>query len=238
MDANSPSLSVAVVQAYVDGGNLKAALTRDGIPSFETVHFISYTEGKLRLLICGDCPSCDAPFLRNICNQKYCNAALGVMKRSIPAVQKVTPVFTHDDDFFEIVRRFGYTINLPIVPNESKTMHEISIIMLDYHPSIEAYSKILSRRGNDKVPISSDETTTWDTMIETYNAVWLIDDTAKAIDVDGDIAEGLDIIHEDFQQPPYMVEMNEDGAPAPMLMSYNPEFFNYVQYMSIVTSSN
>ena len=54
MDANSPSLSVAVVQAYVDGGNLKAALTRDGIPSFETVHFISYTEGKLRLLICGD----------------------------------------------------------------------------------------------------------------------------------------------------------------------------------------
>ena len=160
------------------------------------------------------------------------------MKRAIPAVWKITPVFTHDNDFFEIVRRFRYTINLPVVPNESKPMHEISNIMLDYHPSIEAHCKILSRRGHDKVAISSDKITTWDAMIETYNAVWLIDGSARAIDVDGEIAEGLDMLNEEFRQPPYMVEMNENGAPAPMLMSYNPEFFYYVQYMSIDTSSN
>ena len=117
-------------------------------------------------------------------------------------------------------------------------MHIISKIMLDFHPLIESYSKILSRRGDDTAAIQSDELTTWDQMIETYNAVWLIDSSAKAIDLDGQIAEGTDILSEQFHQPPYMVEMNQDGAPAPMLMSYNPEFFYFMQYMSIDTSAS
>ena len=92
-----------VVRDYVELGNLVATLRSEGCPSFPAIRFVSYHDNVVRILTCGDCPGCDAPWLRNICNKIFCNRATEVMARAIPAVKEVRPVYTFDDDFANIV---------------------------------------------------------------------------------------------------------------------------------------
>ena len=75
-----------ITRSYVDGGNLHAAMFAVDTTCFPTIKFVSFENGRLRLLVCGDYPGGDAPWLWNICNKKFCDSARDVTERAIPVV--------------------------------------------------------------------------------------------------------------------------------------------------------
>ena len=72
--------------------------------------------------------------------QKYCSHATDVIHRAIPVVTEVRPVFTHNEDFPNIVWLFGYSIRFPIQPDVNIQMNSILKMMLDYHPMVESFT--------------------------------------------------------------------------------------------------
>ena len=63
--------------------------------------------------------------------------------------------------------------------------------------------------------------------------IWMLDHTLKICDNDGKVAIGWDILETDFQLPQFLVDVHNDDAPAPMIMSYNPDFFSADKFVWI-----
>ena len=232
------SLIENVITAYINDGNLSSTLNAEGCSCFPIVKFVSFRNGVVRILVAGDCPGCDSPWLRDICNKKFCLAATMVTSRAIPQVTKLQPVFTFDHDFSSIVASFGYRIRYPIHSTDEKRMTEVLKMMMDFHPLVQSYTKILSRRGENMREISRTAITTWDEMTSTYNGVWMVDSAASCLSIEGDIADENEILGEDFNLPPFLVDMTQSGVPHPMLMSFNPAFFDPHHYVVIETVNN
>ena len=227
----STELLRGVIQSYIEDGNLASSLRGEGCPSFPILRFVSYQDGVVRLLVGGDCPGCDSPWLRNICNRKFCKSATEVMQKAIPSVRDVVPVYTFDDDFITITHDFGYTIRFPVKPKYRMDFLSILKMMLDNHPMVGGFNKILSKRGNDVPDIARGSITTWDEMRTSYNGVWVVNSETSCLSMDGEIRQNDAILEDDFNLPPYLVDMSQPGVP--MVMSYNPSFFEPIQYMYI-----
>ena len=98
--------------------------------------------------------------------------------------------------------------------------------MLDFNPYIDGTFKMLSLQGGDRGQILLDSTTTWEDMTNRYNRIWMLDPTLKICDNNGKVAIGWETIETNFQLPQYLVDVHHDKAPASMIMSYSPDFFN------------
>ena len=106
--------------------------------------------------------------------------------------------------------------------------------MLDLHPNIQGFGKVLSKQGEDLDAIGHGNTTTWGAMTQTYNGIWMVDDHTVICDHEGNLAFGEQALQDNFMLPQYIIEMSSTDMPCPILMSYNPLFFDPNQYVWIV----
>ena len=130
-------LTRRIMKSYIDGGGLKESLREAQLSCFPIVCYVSYCHCTLRILVCGQCPGCDAPFVRNICNARFCEEIKQVIQNRFPVTQHVKPVFTHNDDLASIVAQQHLRIRNVINPTDAKTGYDIMKHMLDYNPYID-----------------------------------------------------------------------------------------------------
>ena len=75
-------------------------------------------------------------------------------------------------------------------------------------------------------------------MTETYNGCWMVDQHCTVCDIDGKIArDRIDILNTNYKLPEFIVDMHLPNALCPMLMSYNSEFSNPLQYICVNIST-
>ena len=223
-----------VLNAFIEGPLLTDQLKEAGKESFPIVRFVSFHNNVVRILVGGKCPGCDAPFLRNLCNQQFANIVHDILFASFPWVCRVKAVLTGDDDFYRISENCGYNVQRPVDANLPKSFIEIMKPMLDQHPNVQSFGKVISKRGDHLKSIGHSDITSWDAMTTTYNGIWMVDDHTLICDTDGNLAHGEDVLNENFTLPQYIIEMPNNEMPCPILMSYNPMFFNPDQYVWIV----
>ena len=232
-EAERTSLTRGLLRGYVEGSALRERLAANNIPCFPTVRYVSYIDRTLRLLVCGDCPGCAAPFIRNVCNVQFCDTCHELMKQAFPVIRKVVPVLTTDTDINEVVAEKGMSMRYVVNPTESKNAYSIMKCMLDFDPNIDGTMKVLSLRGRNLERIDLGGSSYWNEMIDRYNALWMIDDSVKVVDEEGNIAVGEEVLRDEFSLPQYIVDMHPDDSPVPMLMSYNPNYFSVRRYFKI-----
>ena len=73
------------------------------IPYFPTIKYVSFQRGVLRMLVRGDCPGCDEPIIRNICNLKFAYYCHECLKLCFHVIDTVIPVTTHAANVEEVV---------------------------------------------------------------------------------------------------------------------------------------
>ena len=127
------------------------------------------------------------------------------------------------DNFFTITRRFEFIAAHPINPTESKLMTDVMKTILDFHPLIQSFAKVLLRCGEGTREIHCRDMTTWNKMQSGYKAVWMIDAHASGINFQGNIAEGMATLDDNLHPPPFMVDIHPHRAPCPILMPYGLE---------------
>ena len=108
--------------------------------------------------------------------------------------------------------------------------------MLDWHPDIESFAKVLSRRDPNLRHINHGEITTWQLMTDTYNGVWVASEHLKVCDRDGNIAEYNDALLDSFDMPSLLISFTPPDSPGAMIMNLEKEFFDYKKYMWINTN--
>ena len=143
------------------------------------VTYISFERGVLRILVCGEYPGCDGLSLRNICNIQFADCCHERLKLRVHDIERVVPVLTHDKDLGEVVKRFGGTIAYPINHDKRQLFSTIKRSILDYHPEISCYIKMLSRRGNLGRRFDLDNMCTWAEVFQSYNGVCIVDHSFK-----------------------------------------------------------
>ena len=227
MELDNSENSRGNLRMFINGGHLQTVLRTNNLSSFSILKYVSYVNRTLRLLVCGDCPGCSSRVVRNICNVHFCNTVLTVMLPRFPRLLHVKPVLTHENDIAQVVNSYDLQITHPIVRDEPKSAYAVMKVMLDFNPNIDGHMKMLSKRGEHHPTIPMNSTTTWDEMIDRYNAVWMVNEECfKILDVDGNLAAGHDALAANFTLPQFLVEVSDDGAPTPLVMSYNPQFFD------------
>ena len=109
--------------------------------------------------------------------------------------------------------------------------------MLDWHPDIDCTIKMLSRRGDDVTKLELLDLVSWEPLTETYNRAYMIDRTF-VLDLDtGELVKWIKVLGPNHVLPNYLMEVETEGSPAPVLMSYNPLFYKKSQYM-VINMSN
>ena len=98
--------------------------------------------------------------------------------------------------------------------------------MLNNHPDISCCIKIFSRWGESFPALDICGTYTYDDTRVAYNVVFIVNSTI----IFSDLGEAL---LESFEFPQYLVDIHRDNNPYPPGMSYNPMFFDTMQYMFI-----
>ena len=198
---------------FINGGGFHAALNQTQMTCFPVMKYISLNDKTLQVLICGQCPGCNAPFVRNICNCCFCSEAIPIIKRRFPVINEMKPVLTTDHDVSAIVSSNQLSIQNIINLTESKTAFDIMKAMLDYNPDIDGTYKMLLLRGQNHERIEMASNTCWEEIIDRYNAIWIVDESFKIVDADGNVAVGRECLEGRFQLPQFIVDMHNFSCP-------------------------
>ena len=132
------------IKKIVDGPILKFHILCKQNVSMEIIKFASFSNGTLRVLLGGKCPSCRSMHIRNTCNALFCRNVLSdiVLCQFKDIVKVVVPVLTHDGDFVEVCKKVGYKIIYPF-PNdeEGETLKQDQVeaaVAFSYHHQISS----------------------------------------------------------------------------------------------------
>ena len=89
-------------------GFVARSLARDNLNSFPIVRFISFIDGKLLLLVGGQCPACESVHLRNICNAQFVAELVEPRLQILYSnITQVKAMMSSDDNFVRTVDNMG-----------------------------------------------------------------------------------------------------------------------------------
>ena len=132
-----------------------------GNDCFPILRYVSFNSRKLRLFVTGDCPGCDTPWVGNVCAVDFCTQCSDLITSRFPSVLTVILVLTQDIDFNMIVRDNSCSVVRAFDPDGEKIMRVIKKMMLDWHPDISCFIKILSNRDRSRSALDITKDYSW-----------------------------------------------------------------------------
>ena len=238
-DEKRRKLTICLLKDYIDTGGLLELMKTQGRSFLTVTRFESLNKkGIVRMFVCGRCAGCPAPHIRNICATQFCNLACDAIKQCFPSVKRIIPVTTHDPDFERIANKHGGKVIKTMDGELLQSIYTLKKLMLDWHPDIDCFIKILSRRNEGGEKEDDNMMISFDELRHTYNACFVCNSMFKINDIHGNVAINEECLQDNFSLPEYMIEKTDSGSPYPIVMSYNPNFFNVDQYVNIVFDSN
>ena len=124
------------------------------------IKYVSFDKtGHLIVLISGQCPNCCAKHIRNVCNLRYCNEVINpILSSNFNNFSHSSPLLTHDPNIVSIVTKLGYQVKYPVEVNKKIYFNKQERLMLDLHPDIDTYCKMLSfKKKTIKKPFNPDQ---------------------------------------------------------------------------------
>ena len=93
---------------------------------------------------------------------------------------------------------------------------------------------MFSKHDRSRPALDMNKKNTWNKVRATNNAAYVVDSNFKCVDrVTHKLGFNTEVIQAGFTLPHQMIEHNEQGAPFPVVVSYNPSFFDPAKYIKI-----
>jgi len=201
------NMTTRILQAYVDDDGLRSYLTSGGHTVMSFVKYISYDKDRiLRLFCCGACLGCPAPLIRNVCNILFCNMVHSVMKEKFKVINAIVLVLTRNTDFKRIAESHVRVVEVTCDWSTPKPFLIQKKIMLDWHPDIYYYIKVMKHRG---AGCGHDESSwlSFEEEADNYNAWFVVNDIFKVCNITGKLVFKEGCFCDGLILPKYAVEL-------------------------------
>ena len=173
----------------------------------------------------GECAGCDVPWVCNVCHVEFCIQYSDIIMSRFPSVKTVIPVLTQDTGVEKIVQDNLSTIVCPLQADKEYNSHVIKKWILDWHPDISCFIKMFSNRDQTRLALYMNKKYSWNQVRHARNIAYVLDDHFKYVDrITHKLGFRNEVIEPGFNLPEQMIWHNEQGAPIPVVVSYNPSF--------------
>ena len=109
-------------------------------------------------------------------------------------VNKVKPVFTFDEDLETVCNTFGFNTTHPLCINQRYPFHKIKKFMLDLHPDIDGFLKVIQLKEYENEDFGMNNIETRKMCIDKYTFKWFMEGSISVILQDGNIARDVNAI--------------------------------------------
>ena len=134
-----------------------------------------------------------------------------------------------------IVRDKSCSVVCAFDPDEEKSMQVIKKVMLDWHQDISCFINILSNCDQSQPALDITKDYSWNQVQTMNNAAYVVNSQFKCVDrVTHKLGFHRKVIEPLFTLPDQMMHLNEQGAPFPVVFSYNPSLFDPDNYIKII----
>lgn len=168
------------IRIFVENGAMTMMILRENNILFPHIRFVDFNfkTRVVRVLVCGDCPNCEKPYLKNTCTFKYVKTVLKpVITRQFRTIEDVLPISTHDVDFIRIVASKGGVVSFPFRNNLRMRLFDLKVFLYDCHPDVDCLMKFSDSLVETPPDWSNEDLVSANEYLSNYEICWYLDDT-------------------------------------------------------------